>query len=254
MAAVCNAACTFCPYPTLERKGTKMPDALLHRLVDELGTFEHAFHFSPFKVSEPLLDKRLWPVLQRVNDVAPLATTRIFTNAAALTWANAERLANVENVELWISFHEPDAEHYRREIGIDYDKVLANIDALHGSDFPHPVKVLTVGAARGQRFVAFAASRWPYFDRAVIKQDAWLGFTSPDVAEVPDTSCVRWFELSIMANGVVSLCCMDGKGEFPIGDVNTSTMLEVYNAPHWRDRRERMISRREVYPCSTCSY
>jgi hypothetical protein len=25
--AICNAACTFCTYPTMERKGNKMPDA-----------------------------------------------------------------------------------------------------------------------------------------------------------------------------------------------------------------------------------
>jgi hypothetical protein len=27
--AVCNAACNFCPYEKLERKGTVMPDALI---------------------------------------------------------------------------------------------------------------------------------------------------------------------------------------------------------------------------------
>ena len=66
--------------------------------------------------------------------------------------------------------------------------------------------------------------------------------------------CGRWYELSIMANGVVSLCCQDGEGQFPIGDVNKQTLLEVYNHPFYRERREKNLSRLEVEVCNTCTY
>lgn len=252
--ARCNAACSFCPYPTLERIGTKMPDELIDRLIDEMSTWDTPFHFTPFKVNEPLLDKRLFSILSKVEEKVPLATVRIFTNGAALTRERAEELNSIDSLELWVSVHEPDPDTYRRVLGIDQRHVVANLDALHATDFRHPVNVLRVGHANRQPFVAWVRERWPAFQPAVIWQSGWLGHVSPDVTEVPDTPCSRWFELSITATGVVSLCCMDGEAKFPIGDVNKQSMLEIYNAPHWRERRALMLSRRAIHPCSTCTY
>ena len=252
--ARCNAACSFCPYPTLERIGTKMPDELIDRLIDEMATWERPFNFVPFKVSEPLLDKRLFDILCNVNERVPKARIRIFTNGAALTMKKAEELNTIDNLELWVSVHESDPQAYKDVLGIDQKHVVTNLDALHGTDFRHPVHVLRVGTKGAQKFRDWVTGRWPEFTPIVVWHSSWLGFTDPDVTEVPDTPCSRWFELSVMATGVVSLCCMDGSGTYPIGDLNKQTMMEVYNDPSWRDRRERMISRKEVFPCSTCTY
>ena len=86
-----------------------------------------------------------------------------------------------------------------------------------------------------------------------LKRDSWLGFTYGQVTDVPDTACSRWWELSIVASGIVSMCCMDGAAQFPIGDLRRQTLLEVYNSPTWRRHRE-SASRKSVYPCSTCTY
>jgi sulfatase maturation enzyme AslB (radical SAM superfamily) len=34
--AQCNASCTFCPYVSMERKGTRMPDSLIEKVIDDL--------------------------------------------------------------------------------------------------------------------------------------------------------------------------------------------------------------------------
>ena len=34
--ALCNAACEFCPYPVLERKGAVMPDTLIEKILDDI--------------------------------------------------------------------------------------------------------------------------------------------------------------------------------------------------------------------------
>lgn len=54
--ALCNAACEFCPYPTIERKGARMSDALITRLVGEMAQFPRPFYFSP--LSRKALDDR----------------------------------------------------------------------------------------------------------------------------------------------------------------------------------------------------
>lgn len=254
--AKCNARCTFCPYPTLERINEKMPWALIERLVGEMSEWTRPFFFSPFKVNEPLLDKRFYAICQQVNARVPLARLRIFTNGSPLTEERIAEIADLKNVEhLWISLNSTTPDEYKELMGLRFSLTAQRLDVLHATEgFPHRVVLSAVGLDKAATFKAYCNKRWPKFAVFTIKQDSWLGYVSADKPAIPNTPCVRWFELSIMANGIVSLCCMDGEGDYAIGDVNKNTLLEVYNAPHWRDRREMLVSRKTIHPCSTCSY
>lgn len=251
----CNARCTFCPYPELERINTKMSDEMLDRLVGELSAMKRTRYVSPFKVNEPLLDKRLIPLCERINEECPHIQIRIFTNGSPLTPDKIEAIGKLKNVaHLWISLNSHIPEEYEQLMGLNFERTAANLDYLHSIDFPHPVMLSAVGFPN-EPFRRYCFERWPDFNSMAIKKDAWIDFTDPQSPEVPDAPCMRWFELSIMADGRVSLCCMDGKGEHTIGDLNAQTMLEVYNAPFWRERREKMLSRKAVDdPCNRCSY
>ena len=68
--ALCNASCSFCPYPSLERKGATMPTALIEKIIDDLTSIPRSvpFQLSPFKVNEPFLDRRLFYVLDLCNE------------------------------------------------------------------------------------------------------------------------------------------------------------------------------------------
>jgi radical SAM protein with 4Fe4S-binding SPASM domain len=255
--ALCNARCTFCPYPTLERKGTKMSDELLDRLMAEFTTWTQPFYFSPFKVNEPFLDKRLIPLCEKFNETVPQGGLRLFTNGSALVDKHIEGVAKLQRVaHLWISLneHEPDA--YEATMGLNFDNTTHRLDRLHeyveGGAFPHKVVVSRVGM--NQDFILYVIDRWPRFQPAIIKRDAWIDFTNADNLEVPDGPCGRWWELNIMADGKVALCCMDGTGEYSIGDVNTQTMLEVYNSPSYRAMRDLASRKGAGDPCSRCSY
>lgn len=88
----------------------------------------------------------------------------------------------------------------------------------------------------------------------IIKPDGWLGDIPLGSDEIPDSWCVRWFELSITATGEVAHCCMDSEAKFPIGNVMKQSLFEIYNGKEWRENRVKMWSRKNVHPCSTCSY
>lgn len=249
--AKCNASCSFCPYPGMDRIGEKMPMETIDRLIDEMATFDTTFYFSPFKVSDPLLDKRLYSILKKVNKKTK-AITRIFTNGSALTLERAEELNDIENLELWISLNEHNSDKYKDLMNLDLARTIKNIDALHETDFRHSVGILKVGKDDG--FSAFCKDKWPDYNVFIVKKDGWLGYTDPSTEKIPEEGCGRWFEISIMANGVVSLCCMDGDGKHSIGDINKSSILEIYNLPYLRDRRLGVIDRKDINPCSTCTY
>lgn len=250
--ALCNAACTFCPYPTLSRKGQRMSDELLDKLIREMSEWTLPFHFAPFKVNEPLLDKRFIDICRRVERET-LAHFRIFTNGAALTSRRIAEIASLGRVtHLWVSLNSHIPEEYEALMSMPFERTAKRLDELH-KGFPHPVVLSAVGSPN-EAFRAYCGDRWPRFGCFVIEKSSWLGFTEAQRMTVPDTSCSRWLELSITSSGVVSLCCMDGEGQFPIGDVNTQTMLEVYNSPFYRERREKGLSRLEVPVCKTCTY
>jgi len=252
--AMCNARCTFCPYPTLERIGTKMPDELIERLIDEMATFQQPFFFSPFKVNEPLLDKRLIPICERFNEKAPGGLLRLFTNGAALTDDNISDVASLDNViHLWVSLNSHKPDEYEALMGMPFDRTAKRLDRLHSRPFPHPVVLSCVGYPN-EDFRRYCHERWPDFQSVAIQKSAWLGYTDSQAEEVPDTACSRWWELSVMSTGVVSLCCMDGEGKCAIGDVNKQTLLEVYNAPQWKAHRMLATRRGGMAPCSTCTY
>jgi sulfatase maturation enzyme AslB (radical SAM superfamily) len=259
--ALCNAACTFCPYPTLERKFTKLSDNTIASLIDQMSEFDRSFAFSPFKVNEPLLDKRLLTILRTVNRRVPQAVLRLFTNGSPLTRETIHEIHALECVEhLWISLNSHEPEEYHRLMGLRMAHTVRNLDTLHdmmmSGQFRHAVTVSKVSKAPEAEFDFrfYCVTRWPLFKVQIIKQDGWLGYVPPSDPRIPDTPCMRWFELSILATGQVSLCCMDGKGEFIIGDINQQSMLDIYNNPKWRTRRELMLSRRSIHPCSTCTY
>ena len=254
--AQCNAACTFCPYPTLERIGAKMPDELLDRLVKQMAVWPQRFIVSFFKVNEPLLDKRVLPLMERVGNHIANASLRLFSNGSTLTDDNVDRIAGLKRLHhLWISLNDHREAEYEALMGLSWKKTTGNLDRLHAREgFPHQVMLSCVGYPN-EDFRRYCFDRWPKFESMAIKRDAWIDFTSPDIAEVPDTPCSRWWELNITATGKAALCCMDGRGEYGFGDVNEQTMLEIYNHPTLRAWRESMIGRRQAgNPCNRCSY
>lgn len=263
--AKCNAACMFCPYPTLDRQGERMPDEMLDRIVEELKQHPHRFIVSPFKVNEPFLDKRLLPFCRKVMAELPNAMLRLFSNGSALTEKHLREVDKLERVyHLWVSLNTHEPEEYRRVMSLDFERTAANLDRLHSmkarNEFRHTVVVSKVmqGKQRSevdQEFIDYCVDRWPLFDAFTIKRDSWLGNIDADDAPIPDAPCGRWNELSITATGVVARCCMDAHGAYPIGDLRTQSLYEVYNSPEWRALRVGTVSRLTTgSPCATCNY
>lgn len=258
--ALCNAACSFCPYPTLERKGVKMSDTLIASLIEQMSEFKKPFFVSPFKVNEPLLDPRLESICVDIEDECPAATLRLFTNGAPLTGRHLDWINRLERLDcLWISLNSCDPQEYGEMMRLTYDITARKLDVLHhrmlNGDFAHPVTVSRVvtGDEKDIAFLTEVRRRWPRFNPILIKRDSWLGYVDPSSKVPPRSGCGRWFELSIAATGRAALCCMDGKGEFPQGDCATQSLLEIYNNPFLLKCRH-AVTREGVTPCATCSY
>jgi hypothetical protein len=259
----CNASCNFCPYPGLDRKKNRMPDEVLYKILADLRDIpaDLPFELCPFNVNEPFLDVRIFDVLAYCNKHLANASLVITTNGSPLAEKVLDRLQAVQNIGvLYVSFADHRQAEYEAAMQIPYAKTLERLDALHAAiakgtlSFPVCVTRVGNGTTADADFVAWMNNRYPAFRAQVFRRQNWLGQVSQMAQDaVPHVSCHRWFEMHIISSGVVAHCCMDGRAEWPMGDVSGKHLLDVYNAPHFRDMRLKAISRQSLAPCNTCS-
>lgn len=261
--AYCNASCNFCPYPTMERKGDKMSDYLLEKIIGELESFPKSLPLliAPFKVNDPLLDKRIYDLCHEINKRIPQASIRLFTNGTPLTAASIASIGEIRNLEhLWISLNETNESKYELTMGLPFYKTIEKLQLLHSiksSGYPHEIVISRVadGSNEDVEFHNFLSKEFPLFKPHLIGRSDWTGQVASVQKNVPNTACNRWFEISIMASGKVALCCMDGEGKYVIGDVNSSSIYEIYNNPDFKKMRQFSSSRKGASaPCDTCTY
>lgn len=264
--AICNAACVFCPYPRLERKGERMADALIEKIVDDLRAIPRdlAFQIFPYKVSDPLLDTRLFDILGLIADRLPNAQIYLSTNGSALTDANIAKLGASSNIStLNISLNSDDPEEYEALMKLPFERTVSRLEALHRAmgerAMPFVVRLTRVNVSKStdSSFRAWCARNFPSFQSQIFPRNDWLGdvVTEGASARIPDAPCHRWFDLSIMATGEVSYCCMDGEGQYVKGDARTQNVLDIFNRPALRRLRNSLPSRLAVGdPCQRCTY
>lgn len=257
---LCNANCTFCAYRGVKRKGSKLPDELIRKIIDELKDFpdDIPFLFVPCRVNEPFLDKRLTCILEEIAQHLPNVKVNLFTNGSVWSKDDMTKVIGVGNTNLVnISFNYHVKKEYEDNMGLHYEMVLDKVDTFHSLMrnllFPFPVKISRVGdgTTQDQAFHDFVNSRWPGFESAVHPHFHWISSSSAN-GDSDVFACVQWFRINILADGQVAFCCIDDHGAHALGNIRTHSIREIYNAPQNRARHQVLTSRKEVTPCCRC--
>jgi hypothetical protein len=260
----CNAACDFCPYPTLDRKGDRMSDAVIEKFLDELGDIPDDVPVSvnPSRVNEPFLDKRVLPLLQELERRHANARIALFSNGSTFTEKLIEGLGTLERIILMnISFNDHREADYEKTMQIPYDRTVRNLDLLHeafgaGVLTPPGIAVSRIGDGTDadRAFIEWCTDRWPRFQARVSPRVDWMGEVSLGWrSRPPKATCGQFFKMQILASGKAAFCGVDSTGDAGFGDLNGMHLLEIYNHPERRRLRERVLSRDEVPACGSCA-
>jgi radical SAM protein with 4Fe4S-binding SPASM domain len=261
--ALCNAACGFCPYSVLDRKGQRMSDDLVEKIVADLTQIPATvpFQLSPFKVNEPFLDTRLFEILSLVNEKLPNAQITLTTNASPLTERHLSRLREIRSLAyVWVSVNECTKDEYESVMKLPFERTRQRLSALHewkrtaGAASAVVLSRVGDGSERDEAFRSWVEREYPLFRPFIGPRGSWLGQVDLETGAVPNAGCQRWFELSITATGTVAHCCMDGQCRWPVGNVRTQSVLEIYNSPEYRRLRESIMTRRAFDPCRQCTF
>ena len=261
--AQCNAKCTFCVYPDMERIGTMMPMDLIDKIIQDLQAIPKnlPFQLSPFAVNEPFLDKRIFTILQKITDDLPNARITLTSNATTLNKTNIEKLSKFKLDYLWLSVVDHRKEVYEEKMKLNYDLMIKNLGLIHDAKskglFNSRVVVsrLKDNTEFDQEFESFVKTQFPLFEVTLWPYTNWLSKTdNPVYEDVANIPCEHWYDFRISASGLVQHCCMDGHVDFPWGDVNKQSVLEIYNQEKYRNLRLNTFSRKSVSPCDTCTH
>lgn len=265
----CNARCIFCPHNELERKNDYMSDELFLRIIEQLEEIpkSHTFYISPFKVNEFLMDKKIFERITLINERLRNAYIRLFTNFNLTTVDNIRQIANIKNLsDIDISLNSMDSEEYKAIMGLNLDRTLENImlflshikqNGLPRLKQPIVLSRVSQSPESDRKYIedanAYFSDYLSFVTPIVIPRYEWIDYIPSEAPLNQDKCCTRWADINICCNGLVAFCCMDGRPAYPLGDVNKSSVLEIYNAPDYRKLRVDMPPKSQVTPCCNCS-
>ena len=260
--SLCNAACSFCPYPTLARKGERMPDRQIARILDDIAGVpgRPPFQVNLSRVNEPFLDSRIWEIATEVERRFPEATHMLFSNGTPLTDDKLVRLASLRRVgflNLSLNDHRPEA--YQATMRLPFARTVERLTRIHemkvSGALAFPIIVSRVGddTAADSDFLSWVESEYPAFQGLVTVRSDWLGAVRAPTGPAPDVGCRQWFELHVLADGKEAFCCIDSDGRYGGGSVESRHVIhEVYGHPARRSLRGELPSRRQVRICEGC--
>lgn len=265
----CNARCVFCPHSEMARKGRDMPEEVFLEIVRQLEQIPktHPFYVTPFKVNELLLDKRIFQRIEIINQRVPHAFIRLFSNFSLAKQPHFEKICAIRNLsDIDISLNSLDAGEYEALMGLRLARTLGNVlDFLqyiraHGIRMQKRRIVLSrvsQSAESDERYLEeFARIFAEYLDIVepqIIPLGEWIDYLPSGQPARQQQPCARWANVEICCTGEVALCCMDGKCEYPLGDVWENTLLEIYNQPAYKRLRTKGLHKAQVIPCKSCS-
>lgn len=244
---ICNAKCVFCPRDEMERRQGIMDMALYTKLVDECASLGIG-HVRMHNYGEPFVDRQLVEKVRYAKQKG-IPQVGMISNGSLLTEAAARGMIEAGLDAINISVDASGKETFERtRIGLKYDKVIANVERL-----------LALREAAGKRrpklILSFVRQNNSEDERAFIehwRQRAdkihvtdlhnWAG-TLHQTSDV-NYPCYRpWLTFTVLWDGRVSLCCADFDGRTILGDLRTSTLLQVWNSDRYRAiRREHLAS------------
>lgn len=253
---ICNAKCVFCPRDDMHRKQGIMTLDLFRKVVDECAELGIT-HVRMHNYGEAFIDKKLVEKVRYAKDKG-IKEVGVISNGSLITENVARGMidAGLDAINISVDASGKDVFESTR-IGLKYDKVIANIERLvrlrAESGKRRPKLILSFvrqnNSADEQAFI----EHWRGIADKVHITDLhnWAGTlnTESDV----NYPCYRpWLTFTILWDGRVSLCCADFDGKIILGDLNTSSIRDIWNAEPYRNARRQHLESGGPDICRSC--
>lgn len=280
-SSVCNLSCPECAIGTHKtlRQSKSISLDLYKRIIHEAK--DYVFDVQLFFQGEPFLNKNIDEMV-RIARESRVATV-ISTNGTLLTLDLSKRLIESGLDRLIVSIDGTTQDVYETyRVGGQLEKVLDNVKELvrlkkekksmfpliefqmvvfrHNehqiSDFKRLAK--TVGADFSTLKTAQIMDyenkpelipTQEKFSRYIFRDGKW------QLKKPMHNRCRRIYQGCVInSDGKVSVCCFDKVPDYPVGDLNESTLSVIWNSDEFNDFRQKVVAdRASIKICHNCS-
>ena len=267
----CNARCVMCPLQGSRRK--PMTDELFKKISEEI--IDHASlvkRVALYRDGEPLLDPKLAARIQVFKE-GGIKRVGISTNVSLLDQTRAEGILKAGIDEVILSIDSLQKEVFEGiRIGLKFETVLDN--ALRFIDLRNAIRPETqiwVRMVRQQAnedewedYEAFWKAKLARADRVNFHHiHNWGGqleetgdlMTRHQNTEKFSPCIALWSLMPIFSNGKVPLCNVDYQKKYELGDINTSSIWEIWKSGQMNAFRDKHLKQRktEIRICADCN-
>jgi MoaA/NifB/PqqE/SkfB family radical SAM enzyme len=253
---ICNAKCVFCPRDEMHRRQGVMHVDLYRKIIDECAALRIT-HVRVHNYGEPFVDRQLVEKV-RYAKAKGIREVGMISNGSLITEDVARGMIEAGLDAINISVDASGREVFEAtRIGLKYDKVIANIERL--------VRLRAeMGRRRPKLILSFVRQNNSLDEQAFIEHwkriadkihitdlHNWAGtlHTRSDV----NYPCYRpWLTFTVLWDGRVSLCCADFDGRHVLGDLTTSSIQEIWNAPPYVAARRQHLESGGPEICRSC--
>lgn len=277
----CNASCQMCPRAYIENKNHEvMSDALFKKIIEELIHENLGHVFLEFMCqNEPLMDEDLFKKIRYIKDKGRTGIiTMVVTNGSLFT---EEKIHELERSGLDILNFSIDAvseeTYHKIRSGLDFNNVLKNIDNVINSKYDKSLLVSFVKqranihefkdfkkywSKKGLPTLSFTINNRsgdvPNFERFQLPtpiKNVRYRFKS-HAFKIMTKCCISLLaEFNILWNGDVILCSNDYHKKMIMGNINDSSIKEIWNGSKYQAIRNLQYAGeyKKISVCSNCS-
>ena len=253
---ICNAKCVFCPRDDMHRRQGIMTVELFRKIVDEcveLGITHVRMHnYGEAFIDKKLVEKVRYAKQKGIQEVGMISNGSLITEQIARGMIDA----GLDAINISVDASGKEVFESTR-VGLKYDKVIANIERLvrlrTESGRRRPKLILSFvrqnNSADEQAFI----EHWRAIADKIHVTDLhnWAGTLNQE-SDV-NYPCYRpWLTFTVLWDGRVSLCCADFDGKTILGDLNTHSIAEIWNAGPYRDVRRQHLESGGPDICRAC--
>ncbi|MCP6757924.1 MAG: radical SAM protein [Fischerella sp. CENA71] len=274
---ICNAKCTFCAYPKMERKKELMLMEEFRKIVDQYVNMGGKYVSLTPIVGDPFVDRYLFDRLDYLNQRSEIRGFYFYTNAILMKPEVSEKLlAYGEKLNIYVSWGGFDRETYKAIMGVDrFDVVRHNIEAFVEAKLKLGSSTALTIALRCPS-IKWHGELWEKFNQwkkekiiniqFINAYDSWSGKVKdeklkqvglePVIKPYKRGACeLLYMKPIILANSKVNACaCRDVEAELIVGDLKESTLPEIWAG----NGIEELINRQESgdFPdvCKRCTW
>ena len=254
----CNAKCVICPHRNMQRPVCYLDDDIYNRIIDECSKFNcRNIHLHNF--GEPLLDYHLAKRVKYAKEKG-LKRVIIFSNGSVLTADKANELMDAGLDEIKISFDgatKQEFEHVR--IPLKFDTIIANIKELvrlrNLRKSPLKIKIACCSTSdKGETIRTLEGCVDEFsFGKVHNWTDSEMNHADKSTIRKP---CSRvWQTFTILSNGKAALCCLDYEGKVILGDLNKTSIFEIWNNESYKKIRllHKRAQQEQITICKNCT-